>query len=255
MNSKQTITPDVLYTNGDSWVYGSELIDPASDSTNHFDEVHEIYRKKHHFPRLLADALGLDLVDGSIPGGSNDYVTRTTLTDVTALKMQGRNPLVVIAWSQLQRFELPNSNGDLYRSYVSPKESDLPRAVVDIWAKHSANQSDLKRWLQQIIMTDAFLKVNSVPHFLTSVFPEPYRILESFIEVQNFKEYAHQLSVNVNLTRHMLNFSLKSILLQYSNVAYGHGGHPLEYGHNLLAKYLQAQIETRYTIKTIQAPR
>jgi len=53
----------------------------------------------------------------------------------------------------------------------------------------------------------------------------------------------------------MLNFSLKSILLQYNTVAYGPGGHPLAEGHELLAKYLQAQIETRYTIKTIQAPR
>lgn len=255
MIEKQTINADVLYTNGDSWVHGSELIDPASDITDQFDPVHEKYRTEHFFPKLLADALGLELVDGSMPGAGNDYVTRTTVKDVTRLKMQGRKPLVLLGWSQLQRFELPDSRGDFYRPYVSANESNVPRAVIDILAKHSSDQSDVTRWLQQIIMMDAFLKVNGVPYFSTTIFPESYRILESFIEIEKFKEYAHQLSVNVNLTRHMLNFSLKSILLQYNHITYGPGGHPLEVGHEILAKYLQAQIEQRFTIKTIQAGR
>lgn len=255
MISRQTINADVLYTNGDSWVHGSELIDPTSDITNQFDPVHEKYRTDHFFPKLLADALGLELVDGSMPGAGNDYITRTTVQDITRLRMQGRKPFVLLAWSQLQRFELPDSNGDFYRPYVSSQESNLPRAVLDIWAKHSSDQSDMTRWLQQIVLMDSFLKVNGVPYFSTQVFPEPYRILESFIDIERFKEYAHQLSVNVDLTRHMLNFSLKSILLQYNTVTYGPGGHPLEQGHELLSKYLQAQIEQRYTIKTIQAQR
>lgn len=255
MISKQTITADVLYTNGDSWVHGSELIDPESDITNHFDAVHDKYRKEHFFPKLLAEALGLELVDGSMAGAGNDYILRTTVKDVTALKMQGRRPLVLLAWSQLQRFELPDAHGEFYRPYVSPQEANLPRAVLDIWAKHSSDQSEVTRWLQQIITMDAFLKVNGVPYFSTTVFQEPYRVLESFIDIKDFREYAHQLTVNVDLTRHMLNFSLKSILLQYNTVTYGPGGHPLADGHELLAKYLQAQIEQRYIIKTTQAPR
>jgi hypothetical protein len=255
MTSKQTIIADVLYTNGDSWVHGSELVDPTSDVTDQFAVVHEDYRKAHYFPRLLADALGLELVDGSMAGAGNDYISRTTLRDVTRLKMEGRKPFVLLSWSQLQRFELPDQHGDFYRPYVSTDEAHLPRAVVEIWAKHSSDKSDLVRWLHQLIMMDSFLKVNGVPYFGTSVFPNPYTTLESFIEIKDFEEYAHQLTVNVDLTRHMLNFSLKSILLQYNTVAYGLGGHPLEDGHKLLARYLQAQLEQRYTIKTTQAPR
>lgn len=256
MIDRQTINVDCLYVNGDSWVRGSELIDPTSSVTNHFDAVHETYRMKHQWGKLLADSLGLDFIDGSLAGGSNDYILRTTLKDVSQLRRDGKRPLVMVSWSQLQRFELPiGPDGSLYQALVSPAVSDNPRAAIEIWTKFSSDRSDLIRWLGQIISLDSFLKVNGITYFGTTVFASPYRILESFIKTKDFEPYLYQLATNVNLHKHMLNFSLESILLQYDNVAYGPGGHPLAEGHELLAKYIQAQLEQRYTIKTIQAKR
>ena len=256
MIDRQTINVDCLYVNGDSWVRGSELIDPTSDVTDHFDHVHEQYRMKHQWGKLLADSLGLEFIDGSMAGGSNDYILRTTVKDVSQLRREGRRPLVIVAWSQLQRFELPiGPDGSLYHALVTPANSDNPKAALEIWSKFSSDRSDLVRWLGHIILLDSFLKVNGINYFGTTVFASPYRILESFIKTKDFEPYLYQLATNVNLHRHMLNFSLESILLQYDAVAYGPGGHPLAEGHVLLAKYLQAQLEQRYTIKTTQAPR
>jgi len=256
MIDRQTINVDCLYVNGDSWVRGSELIDPTSDITNHFDPIHDSYRAAHQWGKLLADSLGLEFIDGSMAGGSNDYILRTTIRDVSQLRREGRRPLVLISWTQLQRFELPiGPDGSLYQALVGPASSDNPRAAIEIWSRFSSDRSDLIRWLGQIISLDSFLKVNGINYFGTTVFASPYRILESFIKTKDFEPYLYQLATNVNLTRHMLNFSLESILLQYDNVEYGPGGHPLAEGHELLAKYIKAQLDLRFNIKSIQAPR
>ena len=255
MADQRSVAADVLYVIGDSWVHGSELIDPESEITNHFDPVHEAYRQANYFPKLLADELGLELVSGSYPGCGNDYIVRTAVRELSSLRRAGRRPFVIVAWTQLQRFELPiGPDGEIYRPYVSPRASDNPEVAITIWGQHSSDRSDLVRWLHQIITLDAFLKVNGIGYFSTSVFASPYRILEFFTKNKEFEPYLHQLATSVELPRHMLNFSLESILLQYDNIDYGHGGHPLAEGHRLLAKYIKAQLDLRFKINSIKAP-
>lgn len=254
MIEQQTIGADILYVNGDSWVHGSELIDPASDITNHFDQVHHAYRVKHAWPKLVADLLGLELYDGSLPGASNEYVLRTTIRDISQLRREGKRPFAIVSWTQLQRFELPKGpDGGLYEPFVSPTAANQLAIATKIWAEWSSDRSDVVRWSQQLILLDAFLKVNGVNYFGTTVFASSYRLLEQFIKTKAFEPYLYQLATHVQLSKHMLNFSLESILLQYDNIQYGPGGHPLADGHKALAEYIKAQVDLRYKIKTIQA--
>lgn len=253
--SKLLATADCLYVCGDSWTHGSELIDPESSETNHFASVHETYRLAHYWPRLVADQLGVELFDSSYPGGSNDRMLRVTMYDVAKLVSQGRKPFVVVAWSQLHRFELPEGpNGEFWRSFVSPKNRGEPRVAMDTWKEWSSDRSDLVKWLQQIITLDLFLKANSVPYISTTVFKETYWLYERYTsqEVEFFQPYLTQIKQHVNLTRHALNISLETFLRQHENVTYGPGGHPLRRGHELLAEQIYSQINSKFQFQRLQ---
>ena len=247
-----------MYVNGDSFTYGSELLDPTSSIQDHFDPVHDSYRRAHCWPQLLADQLGLPLINGSEPGASNDRILRTTMYDVAGLIMEGRRPFVVIAWSQLQRFELPEGpRGDHWKNFVGPDAPDTPdgaRVSKEIWKRWSSDRSDVVKWLQQIITMDSFLKVNQVDYISTTVFNQSYRLYEQYCNSGDpfFKPYLTQIRQHVNLSRHVLNFAMDTFLAHYNNVKYGPGGHPLARGHALLAEQMLTQIGTRFQIQRLQ---
>lgn len=249
------ITADCLYVNGDSWTHGSELIDPNINIADHFDPVHEKYRRAHCWAQLVADQLGIELINGSEPGGSNDRILRTSMYDVARLIMEGRRPFVVIAWSQLQRFELPQGpQGYHWKNFVSPKTSSNDTVSQEIWKKWSSDRTDVIKWLQQLISLDAFLKVNHVSYLNTTVFHESYRLYEMHCcgDDPFFKPYLTQIRQHVNLSRHALNFSLETFLRHHTDVDYGPGGHPLARGQQLIAEQIITQIGTRFQFQRLQ---
>jgi len=241
------ISVNTLYINGDSWAYGSELRDPtALDITNDFDPVHDNYRKAHNWTGQIARAYDLELVDSSWAGGSNERIVRTTIADVTNLLQQRKKPFVIIAWTQMQRFEL-FTNG-CWKEFVGPNDRSTPQIGFEIWEKYSSDHSDLLKYLQQVILLDAFLKVNNVPYFGTNVFRHNYSILEDYARDPAFKPYLYQLNKVVQLERHMYNYAISQILTAHLDVEYGVGGHPLERGHTIIAEYLKAQLDQRFKI-------
>lgn len=244
------INCNVIYANGDSWVFGSELRDrTCPESESDFEPHHMKYRVEHSWPTLLGDSYGLPVENGSMAGASNDYILRTTIADVSKLLLEGQKPFVVVSWTQLQRFELPiGPDGNFWRSFVSPRATDNPKIALDIWAEWSSDKSDLVKWIQQVILLDTFLKANRVPYFGTTVFKENYQLFEQHNHTSVFKAYMFQLSKTVGLENHLYNFSLESILRQYTDVEYGPGGHPLELGQIRLKEYLRKQIDTRFKI-------
>lgn len=247
------INVDCLYVNGDSWVYGSELIDPQHlDITDHFNPVHESYRLKHRWPALLGSSLGLELFDGSSPGAGNDRILRTSIYDLSQLLAQGRKPLVVVAWSQLQRFELGKREG-LFRSFVNPKEIDLPRCVRDIWENWSSDYSDVIRWVTQLISLHSFCRANNIPMLGFCVFKTPYHLLEQQLSTKEFEPYLHQLDKTCELHLQQYQFSLESTLRQYTGIDYGPGGHPLKNGQQLLSKHIHKALTQRFKINTPEA--
>lgn len=243
---------DCILANGDSWVFGAELRDPSRPADeSDFEPIHMDYRVKHSWPTLVGQALGFPVINASEGGAGNDRILRTTVFEVSKLLAEGRKPFVLVAWSQLQRFELPGGpNGQFYRSFVSPADANNPPIANEIWGNWSSDRTDLTKWLQSVILLDSFLKTNQVGYFGLSVFKEPYRIFEDLSTTQHFQPYMSQLG-KVDLTRHLYHFSLESILRQYTtDIKYGPGGHPLELGHERLAEYIEIQIGNRFIFNT-----
>ncbi len=246
------IEADCLYVNGDSWVYGSELIDiTRTDIDNHFHPIHNAYRLKNCWSQLLAELLRLEVVNGAEAGAGNDRILRTSIRDLAQLKLEGRKPLAVIAWSQLQRFELPFD--DYYRSFVSPSEDNVPSCVKDIWSNWSSDLSDVVRWITQMISLHSFCAANQIPVLGISVFKTPYHLLEQWLHTEPFKPYLAQLTTTCELAQQQYHFSLESFLRQHQGVPYGPGGHPLKEGQELIANHLSNIIRQRFKIIYPQA--
>ena len=76
----------MIYTVGDSFTYGQELDDPATQA----------------WPRQLANRLGIrDLLNDGRPGAGNEYIIKQTIKAVAAHKPT----LAVIAWTSCGRQE------------------------------------------------------------------------------------------------------------------------------------------------------
>jgi hypothetical protein len=236
---------DIIYTNGDSWVHGSELIDPNNLAiADHFHSVHDTYRKAHHWPNVLAQQLNLEYWDNSSPGSSNDRILRTSIHDISELIRQGKRPIAVIAWSQLHRFELP-FNGDLWRSFASPGDKDLPLVARELWGSWSGDYSDVMKWITQLICFHSFCRAVDVPVVGLTVFSKTYRMLEDRIDIKEFNAYRLPLHNICNVTQQLYQFSLESILKQYPGIEYGPGGHPLAQGHKILGTFIANHIKQK----------
>jgi len=253
MSEKLTI--DCLYINGDSWVYGSELVDPSRpDLQDHFHPIHENYRKKYKWPTLIAEQIGAELINNSEPGSGNDRILRTSIYDLAQLKMQGRRVMAIVAWSQLHRFEVSNRGGPSFRGFVNPNDPELPKGVREFWGTWSSDYCDLVKWITQMISFHSFCRANDIPVLGLSVFKKPYNLLERYISSKEFKPYLTQLNEICDLPAQHYQFSLESILKQYTGIDYGPGGHPLKKGHMILARNIENKLKQRFTINQPEAP-
>ena len=77
-----------LYTIGDSWTYGDELINP----------------KEVSWPSVLSRELDCELINQAAPASSNDWMFRKTIEWVCTQK-DVSNTLVIVAWSEPNRRE------------------------------------------------------------------------------------------------------------------------------------------------------
>ncbi len=233
---------DCIYANGCSWTFGSELRNPAYPNLiSNWEPVHDHYRQQYSWPTLLATGFNVPIYNGSTAGGGNDRILRTTIRDVNKLVQEGLRPFVVVAWSQLHRFELPEK-GRNWRPFVGPSEDNLPTVAKEIFSLWSSDYTDVERWIDQLITFDAFLKNLGLDYLATTVFSNSYRLFEQATIDQYFAPNVNYLKNQKILKNNLLHHSLESYLKQQEGVGYGPGGHPLERGQELIKDYFRQQM-------------
>jgi hypothetical protein len=200
---------DCLYTNGDSWTYGSEL--PT---------------KADAWPNIIAGQLGKKLYNAAVPGSTNDKIVRTTVVDCLRFKKLNQTPLVLIAWTHLHRFELPIavSNGENYYNFVNPNDQGNPAVAQELWSNWSCDRTDANRWSQQQLLLGAFLKDQGIPYHFFITFN---KIGQLHRQWPTYTDQYYQDSFDI-------------ISQAYPKAQYNH---PLEQGHQSIADYVLAKID------------
>jgi hypothetical protein len=91
----------VLYSNGDSFVFGMECIEDYSKTEKN---------KELAFPKHIANKLNCETyINNAYNGATNEFIFRTTIFDLLELENRGYQPtdvFVVIGWTSLHRFEI-----------------------------------------------------------------------------------------------------------------------------------------------------
>jgi len=132
-----------LHAYGCSLTYGQTLEDCQGENSGPGP-----YPSKFAWPQLLANNLGIDCMNHSMPGGSNkNIIHKLTQTQI------GPKDIVVIQWSYLARWLVFDTQEDLHLGPWSLPDSPFYKYV---W-----NQEDCK-FHNRIIMDYAWLHLTSI---------------------------------------------------------------------------------------------
>ncbi len=96
-----------LYVNGDSWSAG-DIVDPEifGDQLQHsMHPDNTEYRLQRVWPHMVGKELGINVINNSHAGASNDRIYRSTMNDVMSLLKQhkAKDLHVIVGWSSPER--------------------------------------------------------------------------------------------------------------------------------------------------------
>lgn len=157
----------ILIAGGDSFIHGNELSDWDIRSTQDSSLT---------FTALLAKMFGLEYVSCARPGNANDAIFRMTVNKCEQVINEGKQPVVVVAWTFVPRFEFT------FEYYTDSPDS--PFANISIYEE--SNRESVKEFsklffkhvnsdwfphfnvVQNIILLQQYLKFNNIPYIFTA---------------------------------------------------------------------------------------
>lgn len=198
---------------GDSWAWGSDLIDPTSSDVG-IDwmatqrlTVHTSYRIKHRYITLLANRLQAELIDLTTPGCSNDTITRNLLNYLAVEGYLSGEKMVTelmisIGWTAPERrdFYYPGINNltsdhpeygwftiqpSCLRSYSGLDLIDFQKFYASTLVQ---SEEYMYRYISQVYHTQTMLKSLGIKFFMH----------QAFYDENIFHQHRDKLSFNSN---------------------------------------------------------
>lgn len=202
---------------GCSLTYGEELENP----------------RKNAWPSLLGQLNNWEVHNIGKHRSSNDRIIRVALEE-----LHKQYNLVVIAWSQISRFEIFERVNNNYRdvSILCPTVRKFKWAE-EYYKYYSSEISDYRKWLQQIILLQSYLEKINQPYVFCNAFQD-MSILPQDSEIDRLKKLVDD--------KYYLGWMSDSILDWVSTVPKGPGWHPLEEGHIIIANKINSFIHNVY---------
>ena len=135
-----------LYTIGDSWTYGDELVNPKEDS----------------WPSVLSKELGCELVNDAECGGSNDWMFRKTIEWVCSQDILD-DVSVIVGWSE------PNRREENYEFYNGSRLLDDNKTEKLIFGElHNGELAHYKSICYMVTLQE-FLKSKNIKYLFFNV--------------------------------------------------------------------------------------
>ena len=219
---RKKMTVDCLYVNGDSWAYGSGLV--------------EGNRLEKCWAGCLAKDLGLELILNAERGGSNHRILRTTVQDLQQLINEGKRPLVILGWTFPHRYELCRSDNNCWDKFSGTGHDADPELAKLITTRYNSDIGNLELFGTQVMLIQSFLRNLKLPYLLVPTFriefeALPPDMLANIIQGIDFKYCLHD-------------FSLRSYLNSFNDIDWI-DNHPGPEGHRIIADFLLTQVNRR----------
>jgi hypothetical protein len=260
---------------GDSWAWGTELIDRTEITGNdwsfdlHHTTENKLYRQQHRYLKLFADKISAtNIVDLSWGGCSNDSIVRNLFRWLSVEGyLAGRDTadlFVSIGWTSPERKdfcynqERPGWEGGWFTMYPMWNHdyniTELNQ-FRDIYIEHLWTAEEyLHRWIMQVWQTQMLLKNLGIKYVMHQAFYHHHK--SKFLEWSD-KRYKEYVDHNSNLSDLKIWASVDDITFMHKdhpdkgtfynyikNIAINTGtevfyeNHPNEFGHQLWADYM-----------------
>jgi hypothetical protein len=235
----------VLYTNGSSTEWGSELENKTEE----------------RFSAVLASLTKRIDCNNASSGVSNDYIYRQTMRDMSHWLdtkeiwseesgwVQSNDIFVIIGWTAPTRLEWWDGQKyiqeRLWAGYDKWGDPDEHRTTEDEFVLHQTEViPSYIRTLNHVIGLSSFLEVNKIPYYFFNVFYEYENIPEPTNKIDVFGRKKHQISLKSLLKRTPNSFRSQTMY----NYIKENGGkflprkHPDKASHKLWAEFLLKEV-------------
>ena len=205
-----------LLTLGDSFTYGEEL----SDLNN-------------AWPYILGQKINYEVTNLGNPASSNDRIIRLLLEHL--IENCKQTDLVVIGWSLLGRAELADELGyyDIWPGAGRYYGDHRSQIVKYISAYHS-REAYFRKYLQQIILVQEFLKHRSIKYVMLDVLTNDYYRKQHKFAWDNYESQIDKINY--------IDFNNSGMCEWTSHTLKGERGHFLEEGHQIVANRIYEHI-------------
>ncbi len=164
-----------IICDGDSWTFGSEILNPSLNKIDDWEAENDEFRLKRIYPTYLSKLFDCDVLNLSWPADDNGSILRRTINFITSNYLAKNVPtddlFVIIGWSsperhsfwykddkfngafrlwpQVQYFDRPPQEDfwKLYVTYLWNREEYLPRYVMNVLQFQNFCDSNNIKWL------------------------------------------------------------------------------------------------------------
>lgn len=205
----------ILITNGDSWTYGCEIVDPSLlekyPDTTHLTQIdylpeNDDYRLPRIWPTKLAELLKCNVINLAEPGDDNTSILSRTQEYVLHLLSQGVKPeqlFVVIGWTSPERRDFWYKSDDNTQSYkfkLNPHmTSHTEKPLAELTKSYIMNfwnpEEYIVRYVTTILNFQTFCQAHKIKFLSFNAFyRQPQANIEQWKDI-NIEEQLNSLNV------------------------------------------------------------
>ena len=214
---------------GDSFTYGLEL----PDCPLFKGQITNPSPSKFSYPAILAQILGKDLLNLSLPGGSNSRIFRLAIDATSKQKFD----IVICGWTELSRIDVTLNGCDFPVSVNSAWQESHPW-IGSYYKNHYDEDHAMQTWLAQVIALQGYFKsINQRYLFLNMLPAIPSALVPTEIANPKFLHLAKQID-----TDYFIGWPNEAMVQWMGDCPKGPNGHPLEVGHERIAEKINEHI-------------
>jgi hypothetical protein len=222
MNTKLKIICD-----GDSWVFGSEIIDP-NINTSDWESDNDEYRLPKIFPNYLSKLLDADIINLAWPADDNTTILNRTITYITSNYLSKGistdNLFVIVGWSSPERNSFWYDDGrysSKFRLWPQNPQVDTPNQgkIWELYVQYLWNQEEyLPRYVMNVLQLQNFCNVHNIKWMCFNSFyqtpnssPTDWKDLNIELELKKINVGGCQYNISDTLGRLIYAYDYSSV--------------------------------------------
>lgn len=163
-----------IICDGDSWVFGSEILDPNAKKHGFVDyeSENDEYRIPRIFPTYLGELMGADVINLAWPSDDNGTILHRIMTYLSSnyisKGISTDNILVIVGWSSPERNFFWYKDGKMeHRFRIWPQDNHTntiyQKQIWDLYVEFLWNPEEyLPRYVMNVLQFQNFCEVNKI---------------------------------------------------------------------------------------------